>query len=194
MSASINANSRWGPELAVSVSPSSYEPARYFFSALRTWGRSVEAPRWQQLWAKLDFFRFLLWAVWLLAVFAMYSAHNEATAKSYYRDQAYKILRDGVNTGNQQKATETILALESEYAAPVPAQPLGRQFWFFALGGLITCIILTFPPGVEIGLGRGEARIANWQRWLKFVFVIVPGFIASNFIWPLVADAIRRSF
>lgn len=190
VSARINTGS-YGPGLDISVSPSAYEPPSYFFSALRTWGRSIEAPRWQPAWVDHELARFLLWALWFAVVFTWFSIHVDTAAKNYYREQAHKILKDGVNSGNEQKALETLLALQSEYSPPTPGEPLGRRFWFFTLGGLTTCIILNIHPKLEIGLGKGEHRILAWRRWMKFVFVAVPGSIASTFVWPALAQAIR---
>jgi hypothetical protein len=178
-------------DLTLSVSPSNYEPARNLYSSLNRWLRSVKSPRWQQLWKTIVISSTFVWLIWIVVLFAAAGIASDLGAKASYKEQAHKLIDQGVTPDKQQKALEIILALESDYSGPAQG-PLGRWFWVFLVSGTFVAAVLAYPPRLEVGIGRGEDRVVRWQKWLRFVFVIVPTFIASNFLWPVVSDLIKR--
>ena len=191
ISARIEAGSGFDPSLAIEVSPSNYEPARTLFAALRRWARGVTPARWQQVWRSVVFTPFIPWMVWVVLLFSVWGVSMDSQAKYYYRDQAHRLIQNGVTPDKQQKALETMLALQSEYPAPVQ-YPIGHWFWLFLLTGTVATAILAHPPNLEVGIGRGEDRVVRWQKWMRAAFVFVPTFLASNFLWPLISDFIKK--
>jgi type IV secretory pathway VirB2 component (pilin) len=180
-------------ELTLQVSPSGSESATTCFSVFRRWLRSIQAPRWQQWWCLTGPFRFILWVVFAAAVGMVWVASQGDVDSEYYKQQAQEILRHGVTPDKQQKALETLLALQSGYAAPIAHNSgTGKWFLFFVIGGTIVCLILSYPPKLMLGLGPGEDKIRHWRRWTRYVFVVVPTFVASNFLWPVLSGTIRK--
>jgi hypothetical protein len=190
VSVALEARSRFLTELTLDVSPSNYEPARNLYSSLERWVRSVEAPTWQRWWSRLSWgsFSFFMWA---FIASLVWGASVDSGTKQHYKEEAHKLIEQGVTPDKQQKALETILALESDYSKPISYSP-GRWFWFFLITGTMATAILAYPPKLELGIGRGEARVERWQRWMKFVFIAIPAFVASNFVWPWLSDVIRK--
>jgi hypothetical protein len=91
-------------DLALSVSPSNYEPARSLYSSLSRWLRSVKSPRWQQLWKRVVINSSFVWLIWLFALFAAIGIASDLGAKSSYKEQAHKLIEQGVTPDKQQKA------------------------------------------------------------------------------------------
>ncbi len=182
----------FGPDLTLDVSSDS-ETARNLFSALSRWLRSVQSPIWQQSWCKVGAWRPVMWLWFGLVALLVVLAPGHAD-KEYYQRQAQELMKQGVTAERQQKALETLLALNSDAVAPIEHTVFTRsgRVWLFIVTGLIICLILSYPPKIVLGLGVGEDRIRRWRTWTRFVFVIVPGFVASNFIWPVVSESIKR--
>jgi len=109
----------------------------------------------------------------------------------YYKAQGRELLRQGLTAANQQKAVEVLLAITTDYSAPIEHR-MGNWFWFFLIGGAAMCLIVGYPPRLVIGLGVGEDHIRRWRMWTRFVFIVVPGFIAANFLWPYLVNAIKK--
>jgi hypothetical protein len=194
VSLQMNAESdSFDTELTLGVSPSGTEGARSLFSALRRWLRTIQAPRSQQWWCRIGHFRYGLWFAFGYALLMIFLGLQDNVDSGYYKQQAHELIKQGVTADKQQKAIETLLALASDYSAPVAhGLTLTRWFWFFCVGGTIVCLILSYPPRIVLGLGVGEEKIIRWQRWTRFVLVIVPGFVASNFLYPVIVQAIKR--
>ncbi len=184
-----------GSTIKVSAEPESDENARDLFGELRMWLSSVTPPRWQQWWVKSRPLNWMLWWLWLVVVVLVAGPNivESEVTKRYYRAQAHGLIEKGITPENQQKAIEVILALSSDYSTPkAPPVSVGSWFWFFLTGGLFICAVLSFPPKVILGLGKGEKSIQFWRYWLRFVFVGVPTFVASNFLWPTLASLVQK--
>lgn len=181
----------FGTELSLDVSPSSSEAAVNVFSAIRRWLRKIQAPRWQQWWCAAGHLWFAIWMVFFFAVAIVLAVSQGDSESNYYKEQARQLVKKGVTPDQPQKAIETLLALQGGSPAPTEHRA-GNWFWFFLIGGIIVCFILSYPPKLVLGLGVGEDRIGYWRTWTRFVFVIVPTFVASNFLWPVVSEGIKR--
>lgn len=176
--------------LKVEVTPSTSEAATIFYSAMRQWAQRMKPPFWQKWWLTIVISPWIVWILWIgLAGFTWVGVAN-SSGNEYYKEQARQLVEKGITTDNQLKALQTLLAIQSDYSTT--QQHLGRWFWFFLFGGSLVMLVLSYPPKIVIGLGRGEKRVILWQKWLKFVFVVVPSFVASNILWPIVSEAIKR--
>ncbi len=175
------------------VSPSNAEGATKLFADVRRWMRAAQAPWLQQRWCALGHARFFVWGAFVTTVlFALlFSIGNKDEA--YYRRRAQDLMQQGVSPSNQGKAIETLLALESKASAPT-SHALGHWFWFFLIGSFAVALILSYPPKLVLGLGSGDDRIRLWKAWAKFVFVVVPTFVASNFLWPHISELVKKWF
>lgn len=169
--------------LEISVSPERLAESKEFFAALQRWASTIRPPKWQQHWLALEHFQWFLWIIILVLAMAIVGS-GESTAKKFYREQAAELLKDGLSEDKQLKAIETILVLESGYVPP--GQGVATPGWFKILlfGGFIACVVLSIRPKSRIGIGKGQDSINRWRLWMRVVFVVIPGFIFVNIIWP----------
>jgi len=182
---------RQNGSLDISVSPEHLPESRELFATLQRWAGPTRPPTWQRFWMSLNPIQWALWLC-LLMVSGLMIDDSKSHAKEAFRNQAHQLLKDGISQDEQIKAIETILALQADYV------PVGQQSrtpgWFMLLifGGFAICVVLTFTPKSLIGIGRGQEAIGRWRKWMRFVFMIVPGFIFLNIIWPWLSNIISN--
>jgi hypothetical protein len=169
--------------LEISVSPERLSESKEFFAALQRWASKIRPPKWQQYWLAVEHFQWFLWVL-ILVVALSIVGNSDSTAKKFYKQQAAELLKDGLSEDEHLKAIETILALESGYVPP--GQGVANPGWFKILlfGGFIACVVLSIRPKSRIGIGKGQDSINRWRLWMRVVFVIIPGFIFVNIVWP----------
>jgi hypothetical protein len=175
------------------VSPSNAEGATNLFADVRRWMRTVQTPWLQQRWCALGHARYFVWGAFALIVLAALSFSIGNKDEYYYRKQAQDLIQQGVSSSNQGKAIETLLALESKASAPT-SHALSHWYWFFFIGTFAVALILSYPPRLVLGLGSGDDKIKLWKAWTKFVLVVVPTFVASNFLWPHISEIVKKWF
>lgn len=176
-------------EMTISASPSDNPAVTELYGDLRNWGQSVAPKPWQRVWVTtghvVDSF---LWTALVLVALAVFFPSKQDESKSYFQSQARELLKGGVNTSNERKALELLLAIESGYEAPSTNSPhISRRSIAFVIGAFFCCLVFSFPPRSVLGIGRGEKRLAFWNRWLKFISVTVPAYLASIYLWPKLA-------
>lgn len=172
--------------LDVSVSPEHLPESRELFAALQRWAYTIHAPTWQRLWVEV---KGLIWVLWLLALLVgiIVAASGASGGKRVYKQQAIQLLKDGLSPDEQLKATEIILALQSDYVPEGQGQGFPGWFLLLFFGGLIMCIILSITPPPLIGIGKGQEMINRWRWWMRFVFIAAPAFLFINILWPFIS-------
>ncbi len=177
--------------LDITVSPEHLPESRESFAALQRWAVSIRPPKWQQLWAFVNPLQWMLFFVVLFVSFVLVG-DTEATAKRYHKEQAYQLLKDGISQDEQLKSIETLLALDAGYIPPNLTVQTPSWLKLLLYGGLLTFLALSFPPKSRIGVGKGERSIKSWRIWIRIVFVVVPGFVFLNMIWPWLSGIISQ--
>lgn len=175
--------------LDISVSPEHLPESRELFAALQRWVIPMRPPTWQQLWVFLNPIQWILWFV-LLLIIGTVIEDSKSYAKQTFTNQANQLLKDGISQEEQLKAIETILALQADYIPPGQQSHTPGWLNLLIFGGLTICLVLTFAPKSLIGIGRGQEAIGRWRKWMRFVFIIVPGFIFLNIVWPWLSNII----
>ena len=179
--------------LDITVSPETLTESTELFVVLRRWADSCRAPKWQQVWWK---FNGLQWfSILFIALTALFFINDaESISKATYKLKASQMLADGINQNNQQKAIETLLALDSGYVPPTqPSVPL-FPFWvkLVALTAIVMCLVLTFTPKSIVAIGKGEERIKRWRIWMRIVFVVVPTILIVDILLPNASSYLFR--
>jgi hypothetical protein len=111
-----------------------------------------------------------------------------------FRRRAGALLAGGIQPGEVPAAIELLLANESGLIGPnsltthaeaaiVPAAPIGKWCLRSAVG-LLVLLILCFPPGSVIAVGRGETSLRRRQVWVRLVTYIIPATILMNVLLP----------
>jgi|SRR5580658_6773156 hypothetical protein len=173
-------------EMTISASPSDSPVVTGLFGDLRNWAQTVAPKPWQRAWVStghmLDMF---VWMAWVVVALLVFLPSKQDESKLYFQSQARELLKSGVNASNEKKALEILLAMESGYEAPPSSSPpISRRSIALVIGVFFSCLIFSFPPRSVLGIGRGEKLLARWNRWLKFISVSVPGYLASIYLWP----------
>lgn len=184
----IGAEADWRVRLRVKISPQENEAVRDFFGDIKSWLRTIKPSAWLTWWRKTARVSFLIWMAWLAVSAGIVGYSVSATPD--YKDIARQIVAKGVTSENRDQALQAILAIEAEYGSPKFRPRLG--VWIFVVGGFIACMILSYPPTMAIGMGKGEQRVFFWKTWIRIVFIFIPLFIASNILAPLLVGLISK--
>ncbi len=183
--AQVSLAGSWRKDLHIKVEPNDAEIAQELFGALRNWASDVEAPRWQQNWLEFRFvFATLLYPWILMGLVAIPLSNWGEASRTVQKAEARKLLANGINPANQQRALELLLAIESDYDPGVRTPSLGLRYWgYFALGAILLsagCIC----PRISIGIWNGKQRLRRWRFWVRTVTVTVPALVVTSILLP----------
>jgi hypothetical protein len=109
------------------------------------------------------------------------------------REEAIKLLNEGINEKNQHQAMALILSYESGHIPNTPPQPQPQPITISSILTRLTFWLplaayaaLCYPPRTALGLTRkGQRSIERQRRWAdgflrKFIFgTLVVGFVAK---------------
>lgn len=110
--------------------------------------------------------------------------------KETYKQQARELLKNGIDERNQAKATEVLLALQSDYIPPgAKAQHSQRSFVIFFVAVLVPAI-LSATPSMCLGIWRGKQRLRLWDLWFRINFYTIPTLIFGTCFWPQLVSAV----
>lgn len=181
------ADEQWRQRLSIQVEPNNSEVAQSLFGALNNWASDVQAPKWQQRWLSgRSYLRFAL-VVWLLVGFILGPLLGWSIAGEYASTiEARRLLSQGINANNQQRAIELILAIESGYYAGERRSRPGPRYWSYATLGALCLVCASICPRICIGAWRGKRQVERWRDWIKAVRITIPGLVASSLVLPWV--------
>jgi hypothetical protein len=139
----------------------------------------------QQVWitylAPLSSFLlfFLLVFVFLVTVVGVSS-----DSKDVYKPEIKQILSQGVNQGNQARATQLILAIVSGYSDANSTYKPGLKGWGVFVALFLLLAAVRTRPGIVIGIWKGKKSLSHWRTWIRFIGVTVPALILTTVAWP----------
>lgn len=184
--------SRGSNQLAFEARPEESDVARETFGAIYSWCRDVGPPAWHRWWAGSLLLRIaILWVALAYAATTLLSTGAD-NSKAELRQEAHRLLKDGITQAEQQRAIAILLAIESEYNVAATKRSLTPRQWVLLSSAAAACLLLVLFPRTTIGLGRGAAEVRWWRRWITLVGVTVPMLIFGNFIWPPVQAFLGR--
>jgi hypothetical protein len=178
------------PRLEFNVEPSDHQSAPDLFGALQNWAADLAPSPSLRVWVRYRPLFVILLILWLLVggLFATPMFHVPTPGEEYaeYRDEARKILHEGVNENNQRKAIEIILAIDS-HIPPVRQGPNwtpGRTYWPRYVLGAVILFMLSSCPSIVIGIWKGKLNLKRWRLWIKWVAAGAPGTLFLTVLWP----------
>jgi hypothetical protein len=177
--------------IEIEATPAESEDARQLFGALRNWVQKIRLPGWQRAWAAgAGLLGFVVWWLYLLLVLWILFTSFRSDNRDALRAQAHQLLKNGVTAGEQSKAIELLLALDSDY--DIGAEPRGMtgRGWILLVCGAAVALAVCIPPKTTIGIGRGSAAVKRWRAWARFVGFTVPTVIFGNLVWPQIQQLI----
>jgi hypothetical protein len=184
--------------LTIKAGPPGSSASQNNIGLLKTWEADVQPPRWRRWllaprsWMRL--FLFLVVVIGSLTLLSTTPAPNDY--KETYKQQARELLKNGIDERNQAKATELLLALQSDYVPPgAKAEHSQRSFVIFFVAVLVLAI-LSATPSVCLGIWRGKQRLRLWDLWFRINFYTIPMLIFTTYFWPqlvsVVGSALRH--
>ena len=182
--------------LQVAAEPINNPLAREFRFKLEQWAKSASSPSWLKIWRT---FNGLQWALLLLIVFLNIglAPYSSEIARQELRAEIHEFLHKGVNESNLPQGVAYLLALEAGYyknSNQSVETKRAKRFLIILLGSVILCGIMSFPPSVRLGIGKGEDSVKRWRFWSRFVAITVPGVIISSFVLPIIVEKISTAF
>jgi hypothetical protein len=183
-------------QLNIDVEPRTSALSQELFVVMKDWAIDSQHSLWQKVIFKLKGaagFTAVIWGLIFLAGLLFPSGPNP---KEQYKEEARKLLAQGINSGNQQKAIELLLAIQADYSPPVaPSSPTVQRSPKWIVENSIALFWLTAMalfPALSLGIWKGKQRLHLWRSWLPFVFVTIPGLIVTRYLEPQAFGALER--
>jgi hypothetical protein len=174
-------------KLLILTQPEREDASKELFVRLREWAIKYRAPIWQRLWKQLYGMQwFILLGIIILSSILVPDSNKRIM--SYAKNEAQKILSDGVEESEIKKAIELLLIIQSKYSPNVEENNYPMWFKLLVWVGIIVSVILSFRPKLIIGIGKGNEKLKLWTRWLRFISITIPGLIFGSIIWPYVSE------
>lgn len=184
-------------ELQINVEPRSALLSQELFSILRDWATSAQPPIWQRWALNIRSLGRMILFFWIFFFGINFFSSTPPNYKEHYKQEARKLLDQGINASNQQRALELLMAIESDYvpssAKPAPPARSSRSLITNFLG-IFAVSVIAFFPELCIGVGKGKQYLQWWKTWVKFVSVTVPGLLVARYVWPQLFNIIERAF
>src|SRR5260370_14166005 len=131
------------PVLTVKNGPTGSSASQSIIWLIKTWASDVQPPRWRRwLLAPRSLMRLSLGLVAVIGSLILFSTTPAPSDyKETYKRQAHELLKNGIDERNQAKATEVLLALQSDYIPPgAKAKHSQRSFVIFAVTVLVLAV------------------------------------------------------
>jgi hypothetical protein len=171
----------------IKVCPQSGTGSYEIFLELKNWADTVAAPLWQQwlLFEPRPLYRVILLFPIIFLLSTLFStAPSSAEYKEALKQEARTLLRDGINSQNQTRALELVLALESDYVPPgTKPQQIRKPIAWYLIAVYIFAF-LSFTPTICVGIWKGKRRLRWWNLWMRFNTVTIPGLVLAHWVYP----------
>jgi hypothetical protein len=191
--ATIKLSSSYRTTLDINVDPEGDQEAEELYGKLSNWSASFQPPIWQQKWLDSQLLITMFVVFIPVCFFFVWGALSGDVSKSQLRHQAHELIQNGVNASNQPQATQLVLALLSEYSPPnsKPFYKPGSTFWLSFILSWGVAFALTFCPKVVLGIAGGKRIIGRWRFWVNWLWVTLPGAVASLILIPKLLDLLK---
>ncbi len=157
---------------------------------LENWLDDIKPNRILQFWNKF-YFVFVIASIFLCSI-ALTEIYDVETPNliNVYKDQIEKLLTDGIDDSNRDKATELILKLNSNYYPEniKSIERISTAAIRFAVLFFILIFISYFRPRTIIGLGKHKSKLNFYKKYFNFILISIP----SIFFLPYIYDIIRK--
>lgn len=177
----------------LSLSMDSPEPSvtRDFFFQIDRWVKCYKPPLWVKIWKSIQGFHWFL-MLSIALVYLQFVTTGSGTYKKELTAEAHKIIENGIDSTESNRALEILLLLQSNY---VPenvgmGKLISKTTIVIFSVGLFICIILSFIPKSYLGFGKGEKKVRFWKIWLRWISVTIP----SSILLPVLIDKLSAFF
>lgn len=183
----ISLSEYYNNKLNISITPENNPFSKDILFKLNEWAESTRSEKWIQFWKKLNGVQWIL----LVVIFFTAVIFVKKDFDLYKREiskESYKILNNGIDSSEINRALEIILSVETKYVPKdFVSNNLPIRYWLISmLITLIICLILSFPPESHIEVGLGKRRVKIWKIWIRIISIIIP----AGIILPIAINKI----
>jgi hypothetical protein len=181
-------------EMNIAVEPRTSPLSQELFVVMKEWAADIPRPLWLRVIIAVRWFAALVLLFWGLIFVAGLISPSPPNFKEQYKQEAGKLLQQGINASNQQKAIELLLAIQADYSPHGATSKPERSKKSIILNstGLLWLLAIVLCPEFCLGLWKGKQRLRLLRYWLPTVFVTVPGMLFTNYIRPQLFDDLGR--
>jgi len=153
----------------------------------RNWAIKHQSPKWQRIWQNLNGLQWLAYALLFMVTLVILRVQLDSGINKNTRQQAAQLLENGLQSEEITEAIELLLSREVSYSAQINTKrSIPNWYIIFFFVSSIIAIILSYPPKVILGIGKGTTSIYRWRLWTKFIGITVPLGFFSIIIIPLI--------
>lgn len=180
-------------KVSLQVSPERLPISREVFGSIKNWIDNNQPSKWQQNWGRLAAAFWIIWLVGFVFGSFTYATFSKSTPPKA-ETEAREILQQSVSATNQFRAIETLLALQLRPAGG--SKTISIAYWWLAACGfgLCACLVFSLQPNGHLGIGKGVMTVKRWRTWIRFITIVVPGFVFGSFISPALVNVVQRLF
>lgn len=159
---------------------------------IENWVEKNQPNRAKKIWNKFSFH--LLWISGMIFFFSLINIYSVETPStiSIYKPEILKILKEGINEGNQFKANELLLKINTNYLPEntESVEIINYNLIKTSIIAAILVLIFWIKPRTTIGVGKHKDRIKIYGYYIKLVLITIP----AIFIVPPLIEFIKGLF
>ena len=153
----------------------------------RNWAIKHQSPKWQRVWQNLNGLQWLAYALLFMVTLVILRVQLDSGINKNTRQQAAQLLENGLQSEEITEAIELLLSREVSYSAQINTKKsIPNLYIIFFFVSSIIAIILSYPPKVILGIGKGTTSIYRLRLWTKFIGITVPLGFFGIIIIPLI--------
>lgn len=178
-------------QIFIRVSPEQVQEASTIFLKFDQWTHRFIYPRWLYWWRQFRGFHFLviLNIVLFVAIWGIVNPGNKE-----FKIEVNQLLEDGLSEEEIPRALELLLISKSGQTSKNKSIQIKPWYKTFLIVSLAVAIIGNFPPTSRIAIGKGIISIQRQKKWLKFISVVLPSFIAMGILASAFGSALYEYF
>lgn len=191
VSTELSVNDSGYDNLKFSVEPENALISKDIFFEINKWAKSNRSPIWVRIWRSIQGLQWVLLFVMLVS-HSLFVKTDYDKYKKALTAEAHKIIQNGVDSTEVNRALEILLSLETKYLPETVEDSLSisRSYVVILAIAFFICIVLSFPPKSYLGFGKGEKRVRYWKFWLKLISVTIP----ISILLPILLDKFKALF
>lgn len=178
-------------QIFIRVSPEQVQEASTIFLKFDQWTRRFIYPRWLYWWRQFRGFHFLVILTIVLSV-ATWGIANPGNKE--FKIEVNQLIEDGLSEEEIPRALELLLISKSGQTSKTKSIQIKPLYKTFLIVSLAVAIIGSFPPTSRIAIGKGIISIQRQKKWLKFISVVLPSFIAMGILASAFGSALYEYF
>lgn len=147
---------------------------------LNKWVDNSKSNLFIQVWRKSSGIHWSL-IISAILLYIMNLKTPSALYKDHLKNQAFKLLENGIDNNSTNEALRILLEYNSGYIPETFKSTIHSE----NIGGVLTIllvvgVIIQIAPKTNFFIGKGKNRVKYWELWIRFITFSVPLAIISS--------------